>query len=48
MLLRKNVFAWRHVVASSFLLLNEHKFGLHMIKKNFSVRHKLHRLVVLL
>ena len=47
MLLRKNLFVWRHVVASSFLLLSEHKFGLHIIK-NFSVRHKLHRLVLLL
>ena len=33
-----------HVVASSFLLLREHKLGLHMMK-NFSVRHTLHATV---
>ena len=47
MLLRKKLFAWRHVVVSPFFLLSEHKMGLHMMK-TFSVRYMLLRLVVLL
>ena len=42
-----NLFLWGHELANSFLLFSVHKSFLQVIK-NFSLRHRLHFLLILL